>query len=189
MKYGIQLVAEDGSVQYAYSAKAGRPSFTSTLVDAALFAQEETAVKTVRRLRLDGYEPKGTSFSVIEVQCVIERVIDVERPAKKTGVIMSLSLPKSTVYYTGSKKGEVSYRQSDIYHGWGTEARATVFESEFKARMRLAELIAYQVEDERGRRADLARTNHINRDWLQICLDKAIEQQELYKTVEFHAVG
>lgn len=193
MKYGIQIVEADGTVRYAYSAKSGRPTFTDDLTEAALFVQEASAIKAVRRIRLDGYEGDKCELSVIAVKSVVEHVIEVPRPAKKAGYIMSMTIKSgsgatSTVYYTASKKGEVCYRQSDIYYGWGGQTRATVFADEAKARARLEQLIQFQVDTEVRCRESLAAVVH-HREWEQQRLDKALEQQEFYKSVEFEAVS
>lgn len=142
MKYGIQLADEDGNVKYVYSSK-GTPSFTNDRTSMALFEQETTALSTLAKLRRYGFEPKGSTFAVVEVEYTICRVIDVERPKQKAGFALTLKYKGKPMFYTGSKKGEVHYAQGDIYYGWGNENRASVFESELKARERLQELLEY----------------------------------------------
>lgn len=144
MKYGIQLIDDDGSnLRYVYSSK-GSPGFTENATEMALFAQEATAVARVNTLRKDGFEPKGSTYSVVIVVYAILQSVPVERPKIKAGYALTLKYKNSLLFYIGAKKGDVTYRQGDFYCGWrDAEQRASVFESELKARIRLQELIEY----------------------------------------------
>lgn len=138
MKYGIKAINDDGSVQYASSTRGRQPSFTSNADDIALFVQEASAIKVLKQMWKDGIERyRECTLEVVGVEMQEVAQIHVERPKKKTGII--LTAPQADyngnvrpVYFAGPKKvGSDNVNWTDIIES------ATLFPTKEQARLRL----------------------------------------------------
>lgn len=141
MKYGIQIVHDNGSTRYAYSAKGGYISQTDDITDIALFVQKDSAVKALKSARKHGYEVPGTKLQVVGISLVVSEVTDVEKPPQKAGFVLAgLDKDGDRVFYGDPRSGAVS-RPS-----WVNFERATIFRSDTEAQLKLQDIRVYHQE-------------------------------------------
>lgn len=142
MKYGIKATAPGQPDRYASRAKSYSVSLTNDITEAALFAQEKSAIAAVKKARVNGCESKYKCvLSVIEVVYAVEREIEVPHPPVKKGFVIQIGKE----WYDGVKKGEADF--SDFYYN-RTDAieGATVFADMHSAQKKLDAIIAAGVE-------------------------------------------
>lgn len=141
MKYGIQIVHDDGSIGYAYAAKGGYISETEDITDIALFVQKDSAIKALKSARKNGYEAEGTKLQVVGISLVVSEVTDVEKPPQKAGfVLVGLDEDGDRVFYGDARSAEV-YNPS-----WVNFERATIFKSDTEAELKLQDIRTYHQE-------------------------------------------
>lgn len=132
MKYGIQIVHENGDTTYAYAAKGGYIQETVDITDIALFVQKDSAVKALKAARKNGYEVEGTSLQVVGITLTVSEITEIDKPVVKAGhVLFGLDAECKEVYYGG-----MSYRGPD----WYNVERATIFKSDTEASLKLRDI-------------------------------------------------
>lgn len=128
MKYGI-LVQFLDSVKYVSSSSGRRIQFSDDITNMALFAQEETVAKTIRRIRRDGLEPSGSTMKIARTKFTVDSTVDVDYPAPKSGHALTWQDANVIHYYSGSPKLPISYLSSGQSALWANKERATIFKS------------------------------------------------------------
>lgn len=130
MKYGIQSIDKDGNVKYACSTRF-RGSYAAEITDIALFVQEKSAIAALKELRLSGDETDGSQLSVVEINFVVNRVIEVERPKVKQGFILVKPKPNNLDYgyFYGTKTAKGREGNWGDVRMFANKERATVFAS------------------------------------------------------------
>ncbi len=152
MKYAIRLTHADGRVEFLASSRSG--SLTDDIYSAAIFATAERPVQEIKLLREAEDEPAGATFDVVEMEMVVRKVIDVPRPARKSGyVIWFYRRQKSfdrdelqetwvdkKVWYCGPKG--LSKNEWSCTSSFGTFSQSTAFPTQAAALKRIQQLQA-----------------------------------------------
>lgn len=143
MKYGIQSIDKDGNVKYACSTRF-RGSYVTDITDIALFVQEKSAVTALKELRRAGDEADGQQLSVVEINFVVNKVIEVQRPKAKQGYMLVKPKPNNPdySYFFGTKTAKGREGNWGDYSMFANKERATAFATEDQAIARRDALVA-----------------------------------------------
>lgn len=138
MKYGIQIVYDNGSTRYAYAAKGGHLSQTDDITDIALFVQKDSAIKALKAARKNGYEVEGSQLQVVGISLVVSEVTEVVKPPQKAGFVLAgLDKDGDETFY-GDPRTKAVDRPT-----WTNFERATIFRSDIEAQLKLQDIRDY----------------------------------------------